>query len=242
MKDKYYCVINAEGSYIDLVLARDVPAPSKQVLDLGEIGVAEMSPSSWETVSGVMPADELVQLDDCKAVSDCPYMGMTEDKRVFCYAPGAEGETAALLIIDQEHSSIFRFIGPLTLKDNEYILKNGDSDTFIKFTFEWQEGGMIEQIQDYTLGEGESLVLVTEECKQPTTKVYVGTPGYIRPRWNGTAWVEGATAEEIAVWEAENPAPVFVQRPTPEEDTDALMVDHEYRLTLLELGVTNDAV
>ena len=26
--------------------------------------------------------------------------------------------------------------------------------------------------------------------------------------------------------------------PTPQDDTDAMMVDHEYRLTLLELGIT----
>ena len=36
--------------------------------------------------------------------------------------------------------------------------------------------------------------------------------------------------------EAENLAP------TEEEDTAAMLIDHEYRLTLLEMGVTNDAV
>lgn len=30
--------------------------------------------------------------------------------------------------------------------------------------------------------------------------------------------------------------------PTEQEDTDAMLVGHEYRLTLLELGVTDDAV
>ena len=30
--------------------------------------------------------------------------------------------------------------------------------------------------------------------------------------------------------------------PTEEEDLSALVIDHEYRLTLLELGVTEDAV
>ena len=30
--------------------------------------------------------------------------------------------------------------------------------------------------------------------------------------------------------------------PTAQEDNDAMLVDHEYRLTLLELGVTSDAV
>lgn len=31
-----------------------------------------------------------------------------------------------------------------------------------------------------------------------------------------------------------------VQLPTPEEDMDAMLVDHEYRLTLLELGQTEE--
>lgn len=34
-----------------------------------------------------------------------------------------------------------------------------------------------------------------------------GAVGFIRPRWSGSAWVEGATVEEIADWEAEHPAP-----------------------------------
>lgn len=31
-----------------------------------------------------------------------------------------------------------------------------------------------------------------------------------------------------------------VSPPTPDEDRDALAIDHEYRLTLLELGVTEE--
>lgn len=33
----------------------------------------------------------------------------------------------------------------------------------------------------------------------------------------------------------------FDDIPAPQEDTDAMMVDHEYRLTLLELGVEKEA-
>lgn len=36
--------------------------------------------------------------------------------------------------------------------------------------------------------------------------------------------------------------PVPEPEPTAQEDNDAMTVDHEYRLTLLELGVTSDAV
>ncbi|MBC8531760.1 hypothetical protein [Gehongia tenuis] len=52
-----------------------------------------------------------------------------------------------------------------------------------------------EAIQYYTLEPGESLV---------NTKV---SGKYVRPRWNGTQWIEGATAEEIAEWEAAHPVP-----------------------------------
>ncbi len=40
-------------------------------------------------------------------------------------------------------------------------------------------------------------------------------------------------------WKASLPEPAPAQ-PTPQEDTEAMMVDHEYRLTLLELGVTEE--
>ena len=56
--------------------------------------------------------------------------------------------------------------------------------------------------------------------------------GIPRYRWDGSQVVE-RTEEEIEADRAEIPeAP-----PTAEEDMDALLVDHEYRLTLLELGV-----
>lgn len=48
-----------------------------------------------------------------------------------------------------------------------------------------------------------------------------GTPTF-------TAWVPGVLPE---------PAPV-ADEPSPQDDTDAMLIDHEYRLTLLELGLT----
>lgn len=43
-----------------------------------------------------------------------------------------------------------------------------------------------------------------------------------------TSWVPGVMPE---------PAPVE-DEPSPQDDTDAMLIDHEYRLTLLELGLT----
>lgn len=217
MSDKYYCVIDADGFYKKFVLVNTVPGPGKLILDLGDIGAAHMKPSSWEDISAVVPEKEL---SACTAISNYPYMGRTEDERIFCYAPSIDGEAAALLIIDPEHDAVFSFVGPLTRMEKTLTLKNADTDASITFTFEWQAGGMVEQIQGYTLAEGESLVARTDACRQPIPKPYVGAPGFVRPRWDGAAWVEGATEAEIIAWELEHPAPETItwepEHPAPE--------------------------
>lgn len=52
------------------------------------------------------------------------------------------------------------------------------------------EGGTRENIQAYTLQEGETLI----NANPPS--------GYVRPVWDGDVWQEGATDEEIAAAEA----------------------------------------
>lgn len=59
-----------------------------------------------------------------------------------------------------------------------------------------------------------------------------GIPLY---KWDGSQVVR-RTKEEIAADKAAIPVPP----PTPQEDTDALMVEHEYRLTVLELGLMGE--
>ena len=49
-----------------------------------------------------------------------------------------------------------------------------------------------------------------------------------------TAWAPGTIPEP-------EPEPEPEQEPTPpQDDTDSMLVDHEYRLTLLELGMTEE--
>ena len=64
----------------------------------------------------------------------------------------------------------------------------------------------------YKLKEGERLI----DAAPPSIKIVHGGIGFIKPRWDedAAAWVEGATVEELAAWEAEHPA--------PEVDLDAL--------------------
>ena len=69
-----------------------------------------------------------------------------------------------------------------------------------------------EQIQNYEMLEGESLV----DTIPPVMRPYAGAVGFISPRWDAdaSAWVEAATEEEITAWEAEHPAPKKPE-PTP---------------------------
>ena len=46
----------------------------------------------------------------------------------------------------------------------------------------------------------------------------------------------------LAAQNEKNSASVMEAFLPAQEDTDAMLVDHEYRLTLLEMGVTDDAV
>lgn len=70
-----------------------------------------------------------------------------------------------------------------------------------------------EQIQYYELLEGEMLV----DTAPPVMRPYTGADGFVAPKWDKatSAWVEAASAEEIAAWEAEHPAP---ERPQPDPD------------------------
>lgn len=55
-----------------------------------------------------------------------------------------------------------------------------------------------------------------------------------------------AVTPNLEAWEAwkeeEAAKPTPEPEPTPQDDTDAMLVDHEYRLTLLELGLNETEV
>ncbi|WP_373163439.1 hypothetical protein [Agathobaculum sp. Marseille-P7918] len=58
----------------------------------------------------------------------------------------------------------------------------------------------------YKMQDGDMLV---DSETTPDRKQHAGGAGFVRPRWDedAAAWVEGATVEEMAAWEAEHPAP-----------------------------------
>lgn len=69
-----------------------------------------------------------------------------------------------------------------------------------------QTDGDKQTVVGYTLQAGEVLV---ESDTTPDRKQHAGGAGFVKPRWDEdtAAWVEGATAEELAAWEEAHPAP-----------------------------------
>lgn len=59
----------------------------------------------------------------------------------------------------------------------------------------------VETVQNYTLHEGEQLIDVTP----PVMRTSTAPDGYIVPVWDGTAWTEGATEEDVAAWNELHP-------------------------------------
>lgn len=67
----------------------------------------------------------------------------------------------------------------------------------------------VEEIQNYTLKDGEQLV----DAQPPVMRQHAGSTGFIAPIWDGSDWQETATADEIAAWEQAHPAPEVVPIP-----------------------------
>lgn len=102
---------------------------------------------------------------------------------------------------------------------------DGAYKTFVLVLLEQGEDDeTVEHVQHYKLAEGERLI----DAHPPAMRPYAGAAGFIKPRWDSIAWVEGATDEEIAAWEAEHPAPEEPEDPTPPSG------DLEQRVTTLE--------
>ena len=87
---------------------------------------------------------------------------------------------------------------------------DGVYQTFVLVLLEQgEEGETTENVQGYKLAEGEQLI----DTAPPATRQHAGTAGFISPKWDEDTeeWIETATAEEIADWEAEHPDPVSLE-------------------------------
>lgn len=75
----------------------------------------------------------------------------------------------------------------------------------------------VEEIQNYKLKDGEQLV----DASPPIMRTHAGSTGFIAPIWGGSDWQETATADEIAAWEKEHPAPEVKPSPMTNEELEA---------------------
>lgn len=82
-------------------------------------------------------------------------------------------------------------------------------DLFSVKTEQNSDGTTTENVLGYNFKDGERLL----DVLPPLIKDHAGSVGFVRPRWDesAAAWVEGATAEELAAWEAEHPDPVSLE-------------------------------
>lgn len=80
---------------------------------------------------------------------------------------------------------------------------------FKKYVYTRADESGQEVVQHYQMLEGERLL----DTAPPTKRQHAGGAGFVRPRWDegAAAWVEGATAEELAAWEATHPDPVSLE-------------------------------
>ena len=84
---------------------------------------------------------------------------------------------------------------------------DGVYQTFVLVLLEQnEEGETTENVQGYKMAEGEQLI----DTAPPSMRQHAGTSGFITPKWDDDAgaWIDGATAEQIAALEAEHPDPV----------------------------------
>ena len=98
----------------------------------------------------------------------------------------------------------------VTLRDCCVVDAGGLYHAFVTVqTGQDTDGTTTETVLGYKLAEGERLI----DAAPPDKRLHAGTTGFVRPRWDedAAAWVEGATAEELAVWEAQHPDPVSLE-------------------------------
>lgn len=230
MEYKHSCVIDAQKLYKIFVLVMLVPTDDKTgVLNLGELGSASMtklgqSDPALERAIGYIPGG----LGKGATV----YAGATDDGRVLYYALSASGAEAAIVLEDPAQEAVATYIGPRVYRDGAFHIVDDNDGGDITYTFT-ASGNVSEEIQHYTLQDGEQLVDTTP----PTMRSYAGSTGFVRPKWdaNAAAWTEAATDEEIAAWETEHPAPVLPEPVPTEQEQMRADIDFLAAMTGVEL-------
>ena len=81
-----------------------------------------------------------------------------------------------------------------------------DADNYYVDLFSvYEDSEKVLHVYGYTMQPGDRML----DVSQPLKRLHAGGAGFVKPRWDEdtAAWVEGATAEELAAWEEAHPAP-----------------------------------
>lgn len=76
---------------------------------------------------------------------------------------------------------------------------------YVTVKIDEKDGNPVTTVFGYKLAEGERAI----DAAPPVMRYNAGAAGFVKPLWDesAAAWVEGATVEELAAWEAAHPAP-----------------------------------
>lgn len=88
-----------------------------------------------------------------------------------------------------------------------------------------------EEILHYKLKDGETLI----DAMPPVQRQHAGQTGFLAPVWDGEAWSETATADEIAAWEQAHPAPEV--KPAPKSNAE---LEQENKLLKAQLNAATE--
>lgn len=75
------------------------------------------------------------------------------------------------------------------------------------------------------------------ELNDEQADVFFAYNGFVTVTTGGNGVTVEPNTDAWNDWKTEFASPKEVE-PSPQDDTDAMLIDHEYRLTLLELGLT----
>ena len=165
----------------------------------------------WSYGSNTIPPEDMICINE-NGTKDFRLFPDGEDNPLLRDADGIplyewDGEQVVAIpdeIIEDARAHVFRFDS----NENRYVL-NAEGFIVTNVIGSLFKNAVCEERyepQFYTLKEGETTI-PHEYAYQAHDRQNVGDTGFVKKRWTGSEWVEGATPEEIAAWEAKHPVP-----------------------------------
>ena len=119
--------------------------------------------------------------------------------------PPTEHKKEMIQVKSERHCSVIdakgEFVAFVLVQTHDQTNERGETES-------------VQEIKSYSLKDGEQLI----DAQPPIMRQHAGSTGFISPVWDGSDWQETATADEIAAWEKEHPAPEI--KPAPKTNAE----------------------